>query len=86
MTLSTPKGIKVITYSQGRERAGDSDSRSVKGQPVNKTVLAFLLPDSTFSVILQTSVSWPAEEMGQLAGFWIALVRMAGRAFAVDLS
>lgn len=31
-------------------------------------------------MILQTSVFWLAEEMGRLAGFWIALVRWAGGA------
>lgn len=32
-------------------------------------------------MILQTSVFLPVAETGQLAGFWIALVRMARRAF-----
>ena len=53
MTLSTPKGVKVIICFPGRELGvgvgwGDFDSRSVKVQPVSKTILAFLLPRLNF--------------------------------------
>lgn len=53
MTLSTPKGVKVIICFQGREQGvgvgwGDFASKSVKVQPVNKTILAFLLPRLNF--------------------------------------